>query len=70
MITDGIEVRLQEQRRPELKGTMSEPFTRTGKALLLPPASELTERIDAWLNVQIERGELAGRLEQAMERSL
>jgi hypothetical protein len=62
MITDGIEVRVQERRHPELRGTMSEPFTRTGKAYLLPPGSELTGRVDAWLKPQVENGAVAEQL--------
>jgi cyclohexadienyl dehydratase len=64
MITDSIEVRLQERRHPELKGTRSEPFTRTGKAMLVPAGSDLAPRIDAWLRPQIEAGTIAQRLER------
>ena len=66
MITDGIEVRLQTERHPELAATMAEPFTRAGKAILLPLNSELTTRVDAWLVPQINRGQIAERLEQAL----
>ncbi|MES2691987.1 MAG: gamma subclass chorismate mutase AroQ [Verrucomicrobiota bacterium] len=66
MITDGIEVRLQTGRHPELQGTMREPFTRTGKALLLPLQSDLTARVDTWLGAQLERGQIAKQLEQAV----
>jgi cyclohexadienyl dehydratase len=64
MITDGVEVRLQERRHPELRGTRTEPFTRAGKAMLLPTKSELTPRVDAWLRRQIERGEITPKLER------
>jgi ABC-type amino acid transport substrate-binding protein len=66
MITDGIEVRLQERVHPELLGTMSTPFTRTGKAFLLPAHSELTAMIDAWLTAQLENGQFAEQLARAM----
>jgi ABC-type amino acid transport substrate-binding protein len=66
MITDGIEVRLQTRRHPELAATMAEPFTRAGKAIILPLGSELTARVDAWLAPQINRGQIAERLEQAV----
>lgn len=67
MITDGIEVRLQERRHPELQGTMSEPFTRTGKALLLSPKSELTARTNAWLEPRLASGQIAKNLTHALE---
>ena len=67
MITDGLEVRLQERRHPELRGTRSEPFTRTGKAMLLPRGSELTPRVDAWLRQQVDSGAVARQLGRAIE---
>lgn len=67
MITDGVEVRLQERRHPELKGTMPEPFTRTGKAILLPPKSDLTPRVDAWLKPQLDRDQIVAQLARALE---
>lgn len=66
MITDGVEVRLQEQRHPELRGTMSEPFTRAGKAMLLPRQSGLTARVDAWLKPEVERGRVTELLSGAL----
>lgn len=66
MITDGIEVRLQERRRPELAGTMPTPLTRAGKAILLPPGSELTPRVDAWFGPQLAGGRMAERMERAL----
>jgi cyclohexadienyl dehydratase len=66
MMTDGIEVRLQTGRYPELAGTMAEPFTRAGKAILLSPGSELTARVDAWLVQPVNRGQIAERLERAL----
>ena len=66
MITDGIEVRLQTRRQPELGGTMAEPFTRAGKAILLPAGSDLTARVDAWLVPQVNEGRIAAQLEQAL----
>jgi cyclohexadienyl dehydratase len=68
MITDGIEVRLQQRRHPELQATMSTPLTRAGKAFLLPSGSALTARVDAWLTPQLERGEIASQLAQAVEK--
>lgn len=70
MITDGIEVRLQSRRLPALSGTMPEPFTRAGKAILLPAGSDLTARVDTWLTPQITHGQIAERLEQALTESL
>jgi cyclohexadienyl dehydratase len=67
MITDGVEVRLQERRHPELKGTRPEPFTRTGKAILLPPQSDLTAKVDAWLKLQLDQGQVADQLTRALE---
>ena len=46
---------------------MAEPFTRTGKAVLLPPRSELTARVDAWLAEQIESGRLGERMARALD---
>lgn len=66
MITDGIEVRLQMRRHPELAGTMAEPFTGAGKAILLSSRSELTARIDAWLEPQINGGQIAEQLERVL----
>ena len=67
MMTDGIEVRLQTGRYPELAGTMAEPFTRAGKAILLSPGSELTARVDAWLMQPVNRDQIAERLERALD---
>jgi hypothetical protein len=69
MITDGIEVRLQSHRLPALVGTMPEPFTRAGKAILLPSGSDLTARVDTWLTPQITHGQIADRLEHALTES-
>lgn len=66
MITDGIEVRLRERLHPELRGTRTEPFTRAGKALLLPAGSDLAAIADAWLHPQIDDGRLAARLDSAL----
>jgi len=66
MITDGIEVRLRERLHPELRGTRTEPFTRAGKALLLPAGSDLAAIADAWLRPQIDDGRLAARLDSAL----
>lgn len=62
MITDGIEVKLQERLRPALKGTMSEPLTRAGKAVMLARSSELTARVDASLAPRIEAGDIGRAL--------
>ena len=66
MITDGIEVRLRERLHPELRGTRAEPFTRAGKAFLLPAGSDLAAAADTWLRPQIEDGRVAARLEHAL----
>lgn len=66
MITDGIEVKLQTRKHPELTATQAEPFTRAGKAIMLSTGSELTSRVNAWLTPQINRGEIPGRLERAL----
>ena len=66
MITDGIEVRLQERLHPELLGTVSTPFTRAGKAFLLPPGSDLIARIDAWLKAQFDSEQFAEQLARAL----
>ena len=66
MITDGIEVKLQARRHPELRGTMAAPLTRTGKAILLPRDSELTSRVDAWLTPQVDGGQVGERLEREL----
>lgn len=65
MITDGVEVRLQTRQHPALVGTMATPFTQSGKAILLPPGSELGARIDAWLAPLVESGQIGKLLEQA-----
>lgn len=52
MITDGIEARLQERRHRGLKATMAEPLTRAEKGFLLPPDSDLTQRVNVWLEQQ------------------
>jgi cyclohexadienyl dehydratase len=69
MITDGVEVRLQTRRHPELQATMTTPFTRVGKAILLPANSDLPPRIDAWLSPLVDRGEIAQRVETELNRS-
>ncbi len=66
MITDGNEVRLRERLHPELRGTRPEPFTRAGKALLLPRDSDLTAAADAWLRPLLAAGVLDARLEPAL----
>jgi len=50
MITDAIEVRLQQRLHPELCATMpGELFTHAEKAYLMPQDIALKEYIDAWL---------------------
>lgn len=66
MITDGVEVRLRERLHPELRGTRAEPFTRAGKAFLLPAGSDLAAAADAWLRPQIDDGRIAARLDLAL----
>jgi cyclohexadienyl dehydratase len=67
MFTDAIEVRLQSRQHPELGGTMATPLTMAPKAVLLPPHSELKDRIDAWLTPLAASGELRGQLDAALE---
>jgi cyclohexadienyl dehydratase len=69
MMTDGIEVKLQERRQPTLSATRAEPFTRTGKAVLLASGSELTARVDMWLVPQIKEGQISARLERALDEA-
>ena len=49
MLTDSVEARLQEQRHPELKVTVAEPFTHAAKGILFPRGSDLAGHVDAWL---------------------
>lgn len=58
MFTDGVEVRLQTRRHPELQATRREPLTRSGKAFLFPPSSDLIPRCNAWLKPQIADGQI------------
>lgn len=69
MITDGIEVRLQSRRRPQLQGTRADPFTRAGKALLFPAGSDFAAHVNPWLAARIERGDVAAALERAIAAS-
>ncbi len=66
MITDAIEVRLQERHHPELAGTMSTPLTQAGKAILITSGSELTAQTNAWLEPRVRRGEIADQMEKAL----
>jgi hypothetical protein len=61
-----VEVRLQTRRHPELHATTATPFTRVGKAILLPLHSELTARVNAWLTPQIEGSEISQHLEDEL----
>lgn len=69
MVTDGIEVRLHALRNPALQGTRLAPFTRAGKAMLLPQGSELTARLDTWLTPQIARGEIEALIDRALHEA-
>ncbi|MEO6005052.1 MAG: gamma subclass chorismate mutase AroQ [Opitutus sp.] len=69
MITDSIEVRLQSRRHPELQATVAEPFTRVGKAILLPHRSDLTPRVDAWLAPKIAHGEVTEAVADELSRT-
>ncbi|MFZ9837701.1 MAG: transporter substrate-binding domain-containing protein [Opitutaceae bacterium] len=66
MFTDGIEVRLQARRDPRLGGTLAEPLTRSGKAVLLPRDAEWRPAVDAWLEPLVTAGTVAERLERAL----
>lgn len=70
MFTDGIEVRLQERRDPRLGGTLAEPLTRAGKALLLPRDADWRAAVDAWLGPLVTSGAVAERLEQALAEAV
>lgn len=66
MFTDGIEVRLQVRRDPRLGGTLAEPLTRAGKAVLLPRDADWRAAVDAWLGPLVKAGAVAERLERAL----
>lgn len=66
MFTDGIEVRLQAQRDSRLGGSLVEPLTRAGKAVLLPWGAEWRASVDAWLGPLVASGAVAERLERAL----
>ncbi|MBM3842470.1 MAG: transporter substrate-binding domain-containing protein [Verrucomicrobia bacterium] len=66
MFTDGIEVRLQSRRDPRLGGSLAEPLTRAGKAMLLPRDAEWRGAVDAWLGPLVTSGAVAERLERAL----
>lgn len=66
MFTDGIEVRLQSRRDPRLGGTLAEPLTRAGKAVLLPRDADWRAAVDAWLGPLVQSGAVAERLERAL----
>ncbi len=60
MITDAIEVKLQQRLHPELCATMpGELFTHAEKGYLIPQDVALKEYIDAWLGKIKQSGELA-----------
>lgn len=66
MITDAIEVRLQERRHPELAGTLATPLTQAGKAILLSFGSELTAPLNLWLAPRVQQGQIAEQMEKAL----
>lgn len=69
MITDGVEVRLMTLRHPELCGTMKSPFTQAPKAVMLPRGSDLTRKLNDWLEPQAMSGALQTQLEQALNEA-
>jgi cyclohexadienyl dehydratase len=69
MFTDGIEVRLQSRRDPRLGGTLAEPLTRAGKAVLLPRDAEWRGAVDVWLGPLVTSGAVAERLERALAQA-
>jgi cyclohexadienyl dehydratase len=69
MFTDGIEVRLQSRRDPRLGGTLAEPLTRAGKAVLLPRDADWRGAVDAWLGPLVTSGAVAERLERALAQA-
>lgn len=59
MITDAIEVKLQQRLHPELCAAMpGEFFTQVDKAYLIPQDIALKEYLDAWLQEVKQSGEL------------
>lgn len=59
MVTDAIEVKLQQHLHPELCATMPGKFlTEVDKAFLMPQDSELKEYVDVWLAQQKRSGKL------------
>jgi len=68
MFTDGIEVRLQERKHPELIGTCG-PLTHAQKAIMLPEGSELTPAVNEWLAPQLADGRINAQLEKALREA-
>lgn len=66
MFTDGIEVRLQVRKDPRLGGTLAEPLTQSGKAILLPRGADWRGAVDTWLRPLVTSGAVAERLERAL----
>lgn len=70
MVTDDVEVELQTHRHPGLCRATAATFTTSDKAVLLPrePApglESLTAEVDHWLQVQLDSGAIARRLQAA-----
>jgi cyclohexadienyl dehydratase len=59
MITDKIEAQWQEQQRPQLCITMEKTLTYQEKAYLLPRDEPLKHYVDAWLSLELGKGNTA-----------
>ncbi len=69
MITDAIEVKLQQRLHPELCATMpGELFTHAEKGYLMPQDIALKETIDAWLAEVKQSGELTATFSRYLDQ--
>ena len=69
MITDAIEVKLQQRLHPALCATMpDEVFTHTEKSYLMPQDIALKQYIDAWLDELRQSGTLATVFSRYLDR--
>jgi len=68
MFTDGIEIRLQSRKHPQLVETCG-PLTQAQKAIMLPMGSELTAAVNEWLAPQLSNGRISEQLEKALREA-
>jgi cyclohexadienyl dehydratase len=66
MITDDVEVEVQTRRHRELCRLTPELFNTSDKAWLLPVDTALKELVDQWLGPRVDSGEVARRVELAI----